>query len=196
MLSHHRLPLKPPERDGEAERRWGRGNTPLQSEQLGGLFASIHAEWNELPETQDPKRIVPYWQFKGGLPVSTPRWRERASKLAMRLQARLPNGCHWLESRYVMHLARLGLMLADHHYSSLEDLQHRVRGEPNYPLIANTVRKTGKPNQPLDEHILGVEKHAAAVARALPSVDSHLPRLARHKGFRKRSSHTRFSLAG
>lgn len=192
VLSHHRLPLKPPERDGEAERRWGRGNTPLQSEQLGGLFASIHAEWNELPETQDPKRIAPYWQFKGGLPVSTPRWRERASKLARRLQARLPSGCHWLESRYVMHLARLSLMLADHHYSSLEDLQHRVRGEPSYPLIANTVRKTGKPNQPLDEHILGVEKHAAAVARALPSVDSHLPRLARHKGFRKRSSHPRF----
>ncbi|WP_447956909.1 type I-F CRISPR-associated helicase Cas3f [Vreelandella sp. EE7] len=192
VLSHHRLPLKPPEQDGTAERRWGRGKTPLQAEQLGGLFASIHAEWNEIPETQDPKRIAPYWQFSKGLPVSTPRWRERAGKLASRLQARLQNGSHWLESRYVMHLARLSLMLADHHYSSLEDLQHRVRGEPNYPLTANTVRKTGKPNQPLDEHILGVEKHAAAVARALPSVDSHLPRLARHKGFRKRSSHPRF----
>ncbi|MEG3080052.1 type I-F CRISPR-associated helicase Cas3f [Halomonas sp. 5021] len=192
VLSHHRLPLKPPEKDGENERRWGRGNAPLQAEQLGGLFASIHAEWNEIPETQDPKRIAPYWRFKAGLPVSTPRWRDRAKKLATRLQARLQNGGHLLESRYVMHLARLSLMLADHHYSSLEDLQHRVRGEPNYPLIANTVRKTGKPNQPLDEHILGVEKHAAAVARALPSVDSHLPRLARHKGFRKRSSHPRF----
>ncbi|MGO2007187.1 type I-F CRISPR-associated helicase Cas3f [Vreelandella alkaliphila] len=192
VLSHHRLPLKPPEKDGENERRWGRGKAPLQAEQLGGLFAAIHAEWNEIPETQDPKRVAPYWQFSKGLPVSTPRWRERAVKLASRLQARLQNGNHWLESRYVMHLARLSLMLADHHYSSLEDLQHRVRGEPNYPLTANTVRKTGKPNQPLDEHILGVEKHAAAVARALPSVDSHLPRLARHKGFRKRSSHPRF----
>lgn len=192
VLSHHRLPLKPPENDSETERRWGRGKAPLQADQLGGLFASIHAEWNEISETQDPKRIAPYWQFKGGLPVSTPRWRERAKKLATRLLARLQNGNHWLESRYVMHLARLSLMLADHHYSSLEDPTHRVRGEPSYPLIANTVRKTGKPNQPLDEHILGVEKHAAAVARALPSVDSHLPRLARHKGFRKRSSHPRF----
>jgi CRISPR-associated endonuclease/helicase Cas3 len=193
VLSHHRLPLKPPENDGDHERRWGRGKAPLQAEQLGGLFASIHAEWNEIPETQDPKRIAPYWRFSKGLPVSTPRWRERANKLASRLQARLQkNGGHWLESRYVMHLARLSLMLADHHYSSLEDLQHRVRGEPNYPLTANTVRKTGKPNQPLDEHILGVEKHAAAVARALPSADSHLPRLARHKGFRKRSNHPRF----
>ena len=125
-------------------------------------------------------------------PVSTTRWRERATKLATRLQARLDKDGHWLESHYVMHLARLSLMLADHHYSSLEDPLHRVRGESNYPLVANTVRKTGKPNQPLDEHILGVEKHAAAAARALPSVDSHLPRLARHKGFRKRSSHPRF----
>lgn len=192
VLSHHRLPLKPPEKDGENDRRWGRGKAPLQAEQLGGLFASIHAEWNEIPETQDPKRVAPYWQFSKGLPVSTSRWRERAEKLASRLQARLQNGHHWLESHYVMHLARLSLMLADHHYSSLEDPLHRVRGEAHYPLIANTVRKTGKPNQPLDEHILGVEKHAAAVARALPSVDSHLPRLARHKGFRKRSSHPRF----
>ncbi|MDW0359062.1 type I-F CRISPR-associated helicase Cas3f [Halomonas venusta] len=192
VLSHHRLPLKPPEKDGENDRRWGRGKAPLQAEQLGGLFASIHAEWNEIPETQDPKRVAPYWQFSKGLPVSTSRWRERAVKLASRLQARLQNGHHWLESRYVMHLARLSLMLADHHYSSLENPLHRVRGEAQYPLIANTVRKTGKPNQPLDEHILGVEKHAAAVARALPSVDSHLPRLARHKGFRKRSSHPRF----
>ena len=192
VLSHHRLPLKPPGSDGQTERRWGRGSAPLQAEQLGGLFASIHAEWNEIPETQDPKRIAPYWTFSKGLPVSTPRWRERAAKLAARLKTRLHNGHSWLESRYVMHLSRLSLMLADHHYSSLEDLQHRVRGEAHYPLMANTVRKTGKPNQPLDEHILGVEKHAAAVARALPSVDSHLPRLARHKGFRKRSSHPRF----
>ncbi|MEA2119703.1 type I-F CRISPR-associated helicase Cas3f [Halovibrio sp. HP20-50] len=191
VLSHHRLPLKPPPTDDDTLQRWG-GKTNLQAEQLPQLFESISAEWNEIPETQDPKRIAPYWLFKSGLPVSTQRWRERATKLATRLQARLKNSVHWLESHYVMHLARLSLMLADHHYSSLEDPLHRVRGEPNYPLIANTLRKTGKPNQPLDEHILGVEKHAAAVARALPSVDSHLPRLARHKGFRKRSSHPRF----
>ena len=191
MLSHHRLPLKPPPTDADTPQRWG-GKTNLQAEQLPQLFESISAEWNEIPETQDPARIAPYWQFKGGLPVSTQRWRERATKLATRLQARLQQDGHWLESHYVMHLAGLSLKLADHHYSSLEDPLHRVRGEPNYPLIANTVRKTGKPNQPLDEHILGVEKHAAAVARALPSVDSHLPRLARHKGFRKRSSHPRF----
>mgnify|MGYP003662811702 FL=1 len=191
VLSHHRLPLKPPSYDNDTPRRWG-GRINLQAEQLPALFESISAEWNEIPETQDPKRIAPYWQFSGGLPVSTTRWRERATKLATRLQARLVKDGHWLESHYVMHLARLSLMLADHHYSSLEDPLHRVRGESNYPLIANTVRKTGKPNQPLDEHILGDEKHAAAVARALPSVDSHLPRLARHKGFRKRSSHPRF----
>ena len=81
VLSHHRLPLKPPSYDNDIPRRWG-GSINLQAEQLPALFESISAEWNEIPETQDPNRIAPYWQFSGGLPVSTTRWRERATKLA------------------------------------------------------------------------------------------------------------------
>src|SRR5699024_107195 len=84
------------------------------------------------------------------------------------------------------------LMLADHHYSSLTDPAQRVRGEKGYPLLANTLRTTGEPNQPLDEHLLGLEKHSKAVSRALPGMERHLPRLARHKGFRKRSPDPRF----
>src|SRR5690606_2826218 len=77
------------------------------------------------------------------------------------------------------------------YYSGLEESRHRVRGERGYPLYANT-DKAGVLKQPLDEHLLGVEKHSAAVSRALPSMARHLPRLARHKGFRKRSDHPRF----
>lgn len=192
VISHHRLPLKPPDDTSDPATRWGSSNVTLQMEQLDDLLGLIDAQWNEIPSTQEPARITPYWQFKHGLPVDTRRWRERAAKQAKRLLARLSGDASWLDSPYVMHLSRLCLMLADHHYSSLEDPTHRVAGEPQYPLVANTVRKTGQPNQLLDEHILGVEKHAAVVARALPSVDSHLPRLARHKGFRKRSNHARF----
>ena len=98
----------------------------------------------------------------------------------------------WLHDPYVMHLGRLGLMLADHHYSSLTDPTARSDLNPAYPLFANTDRKTGTFNQTLDEHLLGVARHAGMVAHALPSFEHHLPRLVRHKGLRKRSADARF----
>lgn len=187
IVTHHRLPLMPAERGKE-----GRSNKipAFRADQLGNVPEIITADWNTVPETQDVARIKPYWEFKHKLPVGTPKWRERASQLAQRLLARIQRP--WLDNPYVMHLARLNLMLADHYYSSLEAPQQRVRGEPGYSLYANTIRKTGAFNQPLDEHLLGVEKHSAAISRALPSLTRQLPRLARHKGFRKRSEHSRF----
>lgn len=192
IVSHHRLPLKPPDDISNPAARWGSQNVTLQMDQLGDVLSLINAQWNEIPTTQESKRITPYWTFSQGLPLSTRRWRERAAKQAKRLLARLSDDTNWLDSPYVMHLSRLCLMLGDHYYSSLEDPAKRVMGETDYPLVANTVRKTGQPNQLLDEHILGVEKHASTIARALPTVNSHLSRLARHKGFRKRSDHPRF----
>ena len=41
-----------------------------------------------------------------------------------------------------MHLSRLSLMLADHHYSSLTDKARAGAGEKD-PLFANTRRDTG-----------------------------------------------------
>ena len=91
-----------------------------------------------------------------------------------------------------MHLGRLGLMLADHHYSGLTDPSARSDLNPAYPLFANTNRKTGTFNQTLDEHLLGVARHAGMVAHALPGFEHHLLRLVRHKGLRKRSADARF----
>lgn len=193
ILTHHRLPLKPGERNEQGELpRWG-APCKVQAEQLRDIPSIIGADWNEIHNTTDIKAIKPYWAFgEQPLPVVTKKWRERAAHLAWRFSQRLPHYHQpWLDNPYVMHLARLSLMLADHYYSSLEDQRDRVRGEPGYPLYANT-DKRGALKQPLDEHLLGVEKHSAAVCRALPSMNSHLPRLARHKGFRKRSGHPRF----
>ncbi|MDZ7810036.1 MAG: hypothetical protein U5L11_07550 [Arhodomonas sp.] len=66
-------------------------------------------------------------------------------------------------------------------------------GESGYPLYANTNRESGELNQPLDEHLLGVEADARFIARSLPSLTNALPRLARHRGFRKRSADRRFA---
>lgn len=192
ILTHHRLPVMPAERRDDGSAAWlGAKVTGFQARQLLGLPGIITAAWNETCDSQDPKRIEPYWDFPEGLPVTTPKWRARAAQLAQRLsQRKTLEPC--LDNPYVMHLARLVLMLSDHFYSSLSDSRHRVRGQPDYPLLANTLRSTGEPNQPLDEHLLGVEKHSQAVSRSLPGVERHLPRLARHQGFRKRSPDARF----
>src|SRR5690606_8650995 len=79
-----------------------------------------------------------------------------------------------------------------HHYSRLTDVKDRVRGELGYPLFANTRRDTGAYNQPLDEHLLGVERHARSIVHALPSFDRHLPRLVRHRFLRRRSDSESF----
>lgn len=192
IVTHHRLPVMPAEPRNDGSATWlGAKVSGFQARQLLGLPGIITAAWNEICDSQDPKRIEPYWHFPEGLPVTTPKWRARAAHLAQRLSQRQP-AQNWLDNPYVMHLARLTLMLSDHFYSSLSDPRQRVRGQAGYPLLANTLRSTGEPNQPLDEHLLGVEKHSGKVSRSLPGMERHLPRLARHQGFRKRSADPHF----
>ena len=184
IVTHHRLPLLP----GDERQR-----PAFQADRLRDLPAIVSADWNENTRSRDPDQIPLYWMFKHGLPVSTDRLQGRMQHLSHRLLKRLGHQqADLLGNPYVMHLSRLTLMLADHYYSSLEDPRQRVSGDTEHPLYANTARKGGGLNQPLDEHLLGVEKHTAAIVRALPSMSSHLPRLARHKGFRRRSDHPRF----
>ena len=48
-------------------------------------------------------------------------------------------------------------------------------------------------HQTLDEHLLGVQAHAALVARSLPSLAHSLPALKNHKPLKKRSADARFA---
>lgn len=194
VLTHHRLPVQPP-KSGDSP--WlGAKLTSFRSGDLDDLLRRIDCRWNELPDPDidNAKTITPYWAFPRGLPVTTAAWRKRAARFAKRLldHAAHPNWRDWSDDPYVMHLSRLSLMLSDHHYSSLTNTADRVSGIADYPLYANTDRKTGKHCQPLDEHLLGVEKHAGIVVHALPDFATKLPRLCRHKGLRKRSADERF----
>ncbi|MBB3102789.1 type I-F CRISPR-associated helicase Cas3f [Azomonas macrocytogenes] len=197
VLSHHRLPMLPAEDDKGGYRPQGVKVSDFRSEQLVGLLERIDATWNEPHNSTDTQAIEAYWRFPHGLPVTTREWRKQASRLARRL-LELSGQLHprpWLDDPYVMHLSRLALMLADHHYSSLTDPSDRPQRNADYPLHANTCRDaSGRPrlNQTLDEHLLGVEAHASLVAHALPGFERHLPRLARHKGLKKRSADPRF----
>ena len=194
VLTHHRLPVMPTKDDTGCWQWLGARVRNLHAAQLDKLLEQVSADWNELAHSQDHDAIQPYWSFPHGLPVTTDAWRKRTARVARRLLAIVEgaDARNWLDDPYVMHLGRLGLMLADHHYSSLADPASRSDLNPAYPLFANTDRKTGKFNQTLDEHLLGVARHAGMVAHALPGFEQHLPRLVRHKGLRKRSNDARF----
>ena len=186
VVTHHRLPEVPREADGS------RG--AFQISMLQNVLSRMDANWNERVTSSEVGKIEPYWCFPHGLPVTTELWRKRAARVAQRLLKlrAVPGKTEWLSNPYVMHLSRLCLMLADHHYSSLTDKAQRVTGQLNYPLHANTILATGLLNQPLDEHILGVALHCGEVTHALPRFDEHLPRLARHKRLSKRTVDERF----
>jgi CRISPR-associated endonuclease/helicase Cas3 len=183
VLTHHRLPTLP------------RGAT-FQIGLLSQMLERIDPGWNEISDEVNLKTLKHYWNFPHGLPVTTELWRKRAARIAQRLLTlrAQPGKGGWLANPYVMHLSRLCLMLADHHYSSLEDVNDpgRVKVPEGYRLYANTKGSHGEFNQTLDEHLLGVARHGAEVSLALPRFDQQLPRLGRHKGLRKRSSDERF----
>ncbi len=194
VVTHHRLPIKPASgHDGKA--LWlGARDPKFTAGQLDKLLSKIASDWNERPSGIDRTQVEAYWHFPKGLPVTTAPWRKRAAKIAQRLLvlASRAGSENWLDDPYLMHLSRLSLILADHHYSGLTAPEEREKGEKAYALYANTDRKTGSYNQPLDEHLIGVEKHTGIVVHALPGFERELPRLARHRGLRKRSLDERF----
>jgi CRISPR-associated endonuclease/helicase Cas3 len=177
IVSHHRLPVYP---DDE-----------FRSEIFQSVPENIVATWNN--DTED-KNSVEYWTFPKGTPFDRPDWRKRISKLAERLLSRLPmiDPKSMIEDPFIMHLSRLCLMLADHDYSGRISLEDRLHLKNQWGVFANTNHKTRKLNQPLDEHLLGVESLVGKIVRALPIVSTDLPRLSRHKGLRQRSSNEQF----
>ncbi len=189
VLTHHRLPQLP-------------DPATFQAEVLTGVLANnLTPAWNE--RAFNPAQAVefkPYWQFPQGLPVTNRDWQQRAARVAKALTARLAQqgggagNVNPLANPFVMHLSRLCLMLADHHYSGLNDADSPGRVKltaSNALLLANT-KNGNQPNQPLDEHLVGVAQHGAEIARFLPGFDQHLPRLGKHRLLKQRAQHERF----
>ena len=222
VFTHHRLPCMPVEHakglgDEDIEegrtayRRFGARPGFLNASDLDDVLLRISADWNEPRERADLATVQAHWRFPHGLPVTTPAWRKQAARYACKLLelSRLPAERPVLHDPFVMHVARLCLMLADHHYSSITD---EIRRAPyrnkGYPLHANTrsicyindscqrLMDKGKGpifNQTLDEHLLGVQAHATLVARSLPSLAHSLPALKNHKPLKKRSADAGFA---
>lgn len=198
VLTHHRLPAMPPDMDEQTDGAlwYGRKPQTYTGADLLAVLGKIDSDWNEPwrpdPDLHPEKTIGPYWTFPHGLPVRTLSWRKRAARIANSMLKEGYAGRHCLNDSFVMHIARLALMVCDHHYSSLKDQAVRVQGEPDYPLFANTDRVTGLGLQRLDEHLLGVERHVGQLVHTLPDIKSHLSHLVGHRGLKRRTSNTLF----
>ena len=176
IVSHHRIPT--PGLDDK-----------LHPKAMNDLPGNINANWCGARADVSPKDIAACWNFPKGLPLSSQHWRQHAAKVAGALLRQLGQSQRdWRNEAYVLHLARMALMLSDHYYSS-EPSRERYGDKvaKKAAVYANTDRKTGLVKQRLDEHLIGVEVNASRVVQALPRLAAQLPRLARHKGFRERS---------
>lgn len=201
IVTHHRLPVIPVGKaDGSGQDWLGKRSGCFEQAWLDTPLASVAHDWNELDQRSTPAQAKPYWQLADTLPAASPEWSAQARRVAkalLELTAHRNTG--WLANPYVMHLSRLCLMLADHHYSSLgvdkdgKPVAERQRFvQPDQTVFANTLRPAVR-NQSLLEHLLGVGHSASLIAHALPNFERHLPRLVNHRGLRKRSGDARFT---
>lgn len=201
IITHHRLPVVPVEKQSDSSQEWlGKRSGCFEQVWLDTPLASVAHDWNEVDSHATPAQAKPYWQMAGDLPALAPAWRRQTRRVANGLlKLRQRRDSDWLGNPYVMHLARLCLMLADHHYSSLGADKHdkpvteRQRFvQSDQAVFANTLRPAVM-NQSLLEHLLGVGHSASLIAHALPNFERHLPRLVNHRGLRKRSGDARFA---
>lgn len=177
IVSHHRLPT--------AEFNEG---------YLGQLPQRIAADWCGCRPAEQ-KDLDSVWAFSKGQSMASRHWQRHLSRTALQMQARplLLNADELLGDAYMLHLARLSLMLSDHYYSSLPS--HSRYGDAKFKLYANSEQSDGgsrKMKQRLDEHLIGVEVNASRLVRTLPRLEQSLSRIARHRGFRKRVGDKRF----
>ena len=205
IVTHHRLPVVPvPKADAGGQDWLGKRAGRFESAWLETPLAEIAHDWNEIDQHSTVAEAQPYWQLAGELPAIAPAWRTQTRRVAKALlELRAKRNADWLGNPYVMHLARLTLMLADHHYSSLGvgddnkpvgERRHFVqRGQSVFANTTHDNKQRTVLNQSLLEHLLGVGHTASLVAHALPNFERHLPRLANHRGLRKRSANARFA---
>lgn len=189
VVSHHRLPKN------------NDRNNPLNIEEMDKWLSNcFDCHWNSsnaLDLSQYSRQVLKEnWAFPHGTPMLSKTWQRKAAALAVRLQSTplLTNSSiNWFEQRFVSHIARLSLMLADHYYSSLSlDECKTTWHDPAYKAIANTDRQSAhdqscEPKQQLDEHNIGVSVNALRFARNLPALKYTLPAIAQHRLFSKSS---------
>lgn len=196
VVSHHRLPLLPNTPKNGLK---GRLNSPE------GLWGGFHYEWS-FPNPQASEHEKAHcWQIApADLPLASNAWRQHCGPVAAwLLQAgKLTYGYTRMEDSYTHHVGRLALMLADHHYSGQQYSprpQSETTHDPAYQPYANTRFEANAKgdkervyNQPLDDHLIGVNQAVRQLMGQLPYLAEQLPRLVHKRALRSHSKHSRF----
>lgn len=188
ILTHHRLP--------ESKKDIENSNPAHIPFWLTGRLTP---EWNSPQLTrqdwgnaQGKKSLEQVWSFPKRTPLTSNTWCKKAQRIGQRALNQFTSlDQNWLnEGLFTLHLSRLALMLADHHFSSLSGNQSfRDR---KFKVNANTDRETKKPKQQLDEHLIGVYRCALQLVRVLPVLKQGLPTITQVSGLKKRSTNARF----
>ncbi len=176
IVTHHRLPRF----EKSKENYFDNGSKPATRQEL---LACIAREMGYIKIAVECK-----WKFTHGLPLLSDPWCKEAARWASKAQAVLVllDEAEKVE-RLLLTLARLALMLGDHHYSSQgKDPQWRSDSK----LFANTGKdKDGnRPlKQQLDEHLVKVAEAALKIGHLLPAFEKELPRARDIRALRKPS---------
>jgi CRISPR-associated endonuclease/helicase Cas3 len=189
IVSHHRLPKWVAKKDNDV--------APKIEKMNGWLYSKkFHPSWNSdacLKPVWTQKEFKKVWKITGKLPFASMAWQHRVHWLADRLLKRpdIINGeKDWLQNPLIMHLSRMLLMLSDHIYSA--KAARKKWQDENYKAYANTLSDSGRLNQKLDEHLIGVSHYSMVFSRILPIIERELPSITRHRGFKKRTMDSRF----
>jgi len=184
ILSHHRIPVYPRDRH----------NPPQLADVEYWLTRQLEPVWNaanHLKHDWQLEEQQAQWLFAQGTPFKSQSWRAKAQKIARRALAQ-PSLLRFakMDQEFTCHMARLVLMLADHHYSSLPATPGWQ--DKAFQVFANSdeTRRAGK--QQLDEHNIGVAQNALLLGTSLPHLRKTLPAITRHKAFSQRATVKRF----
>ncbi|MCB1614390.1 MAG: type I-F CRISPR-associated helicase Cas3 [Pseudomonadales bacterium] len=168
IVSHHRLPL--PRGSGQQLKDQYLDAEAVSIEECLQKITQAWGYENRKDEAAFSKNVAGCFEFPFGLLKNSSQWLKDVKRWAAKLDALKPqlklladNG----SIRLVLHHARLCLMLGDHHYSSQAQ---DPKWQSPVQLFANTDRSTRALKQKLDEHLVGVKKHALDVANLLPMI--------------------------
>lgn len=174
ILSHHRLP----DLDREERNRYdGRQRMIVED-----ILQTVNSTWGyENTKSEAMSRRKECFTFSSGLLWDDGLlWRKAVRKWCARgledyddLKSLMTGEQVHPALRRCLQDARLGLMLGDHYLSSLPASSDQSRWGAR-SLRANTDRKTGKPKQFLEEHLVGVMKQSLAIVHRLPAFASRM----------------------
>jgi CRISPR-associated endonuclease/helicase Cas3 len=177
IVTHHKLPVYPGWKEKE--------NTPPDLKNVAQWFdRNFDALWNShnCNDDDQKERIEENWHFRD-LPFQSMQWRSRActlvSEARVRIRPWLNAKINWVQDElFTTHLSRLCITLADHFYSSQDEITEEWRSS-KYKVYANTFWVDGKNKykQQLDEHLIGVSHHAKKIVQALPRLNATLDSL-------------------